>query len=154
MLRKALLATLFIVTAPLWLSLLLVAALALAIEKVALYALVWFWWIGPAHRRVLFVYSDSPNWKEYIELAILPRLPANTVVLNWSDRRHWPWLSVPVRLFRRFTGRREFNPIGLVFDRFHLVERYRFWKPFGDLKHGRPEALRKLEEKLFQHVAG
>jgi hypothetical protein len=78
---------------------------------------------------------------------ILPRLPENSVVLNWSNHGQWPRFSVPVLLFRAFAGSREFNPIALVFERFSLVARYRFWQPFRDLKHGRPEALRMLEER-------
>ena len=45
-------------------------------------------------------------------------------------------------------------PIGLVFERFRLVARYRFWGPFREMRHGRPEALRMLEERFFAHVAG
>jgi hypothetical protein len=89
------------------------------------------WWSHAwARRRVLFVYSESPNWKEYVEANILPKLPANTVVLNWSNRARWPRFSVPVMLFRCFAGEREFNPIGLVFERLDIVERYRFWQAF------------------------
>ena len=115
-------------------------------QFVALYALVWTWWIGRARRRVLFVYSDSPNWKEHIESNILPKLPPNTVVLNWSHRRSWPKFNLSVILFRCFAGEREFNPIALVFERFDLVERYRFWQPFRD-------ALQMLEARLFKHTA-
>jgi len=120
---------------------------------VALYVLVWAWWIGRARRRVLFVYSDSPNWKEHIEVNILPKLPPSTVVLNWSQRRSWPKFNLSVILFRCFAGEREFNPIALVFERFDRVERYRFWQPFRDAKHGRPEALQMLEARLFKHTA-
>jgi hypothetical protein len=100
---------------------------AMALSGV-LYALVWLWWIERARRRVLFVYSDSPNWKEYVEPNILPKLPASTVVLNWSNRTQWPTFSLPVMLFTAFGGDREFNPIGLVFDRLDVVEPYRFWQ--------------------------
>jgi hypothetical protein len=61
---------------------------------------------------------------------------------------------VSVWLFRAFAGRREFNPIGLVFERFDLVVRYRFWQSFRDMKHGRPETLRTLEQKFFADLAG
>ena len=153
-LRWALLLALLIVTAPLWLSLVVVAILARVVQLIALYAIVWFWWIGLAAQRVLFVYSDSPNWKEHIEDVVLPRLPENSVVLNWSQRSEWPRFGVSVWLFRAFAGRREFNPIGLVFRRFDLVARYRFWQPFRDMKHGRPEALQTLEKRLFADLAG
>jgi hypothetical protein len=75
-----------VVTAPLWLALAVVVVLAHAVRQVALYLIVWFWWIGHDRRRTIFVYSDSPNWKEYIDRVILPRLPENSVVLNWSYR--------------------------------------------------------------------
>jgi hypothetical protein len=152
-LHQTLLVVLLVITAPLWLVLAAVAMLAHGVRQVALYAIVWFWWVGPATRRVLFVYSDSPNWKEYIEQVILPRLPANSVALNWSERRRWPRFGVSTWLFRAFGGAREFNPIGLVFDRFGLVARYRFWRPFREMKHGRPEALLVLTEGFFAHLA-
>jgi hypothetical protein len=123
---------------PIGLSLMAVVALLRLLDAAALYAGVWLWWIGRAQRRVLFVYSDSPSWKEHIESEILPRLPSTAVVLNWSERSRWPRLSLPVRLFGRFSGQSEFNPIGLVFERFAWVRRYRFWQPLRDMKHGRP----------------
>ena len=153
-LNRTLLVLLLVVTAPLWLALVIAAVLAHAVKEVALYLIVWFWWIGHNRQRTIFVYSDSPNWKEYIDRVILPRLPENSVVLNWSYRGQWSEFAVPVLLFRTFAGSREFNPIGLVFERFDLVARYRFWQPFRDLKHGRPAALRGLEERFFTHVAG
>ena len=153
-LHQAALVALLILTAPLWLGLGVIAIVAHVVRQTALYAIVWFWWIGFAPRRVLFVYSDSPNWKEHIEHVVLPRLPENSVVLNWSQRSEWPRFALSVCLFRAFAGRREFNPIGLVFRRFDLVARYRFWQPFRDMKNGRPEALRTLEERLFADLAG
>ena len=145
---------LVVVTAPIWLALFALALLAHVVRQVALYAILWFWWIGIERTRVLFVYSDSPTWKEYVERTIVPKLPANAVVLNWSQKSQWSRCDLSVWLFRAFAGRREFNPIGLVFRRFHLVTRYRFWQPFRDLKHGRPENLRTLEERFLGDVAG
>ena len=152
--RRRLGVALLVVTAPLWLALAGVAILAHGVRQAALYVIVWLWWIGHAPRRVLFVYSDSPNWKEYIEQVVLPRLPENSVVLNWSRRSQWPRIGVSVWLFRTFAGRREFNPIGLVFRRFSLVVRYRFWESFRDMKHGRLGTLRTLEERFFADIAG
>jgi hypothetical protein len=143
-----------VLTAPLWLAALVVIVVGRCVQVVALYAVVWFWWIGRARRRVLFVYSDSPNWKEYVEANIVPKLPANTVVLNWSNRAQWPKFSLPVMLFNAFAGGREFNPIGLVFERLDVVEPYRFWQPFRDAKHGRAEALQLVETRFLKHVAG
>src|SRR5512138_945799 len=119
-----------VLTSPLWLAAVVIVLLARLFQVVVLYALVWTWWIGRAPRRALFVYSDSPNWKEYVEANILPKLPVNSVILNWSHRASWPKIDLSVLLFRSFAGDREFNPIGLVFERFDVVERYRFWQPF------------------------
>jgi hypothetical protein len=152
--RRAILLAIVVLTAPLWLTVVAIVLLARLFQVVVLYALVWAWWIGSAPRRVLFVYSDSPNWKDYIESSILPRLPANTVVLNWSHRMTWPAFNLSVMLFRCFSGEREFNPIGLVFERFDVVERYRFRQPFRDAKHGRSEALQVLEARFLKHAAG
>jgi hypothetical protein len=55
-------------------------------------------------------------------------------------------------LFRRFAGQREFNPIALVFTRFALVERFRFWRPFREARHGKEESLRRIEASLFERL--
>jgi hypothetical protein len=40
-----------------------------------------------------------------------------------------------------------------VFERFAVVERYRFWQAFRDVRHGHEEALRVLETQFLTHVA-
>jgi hypothetical protein len=146
-------ATIVILTSPFWLPLLLVVLVAGLIQVATLYAIVWVWWIGRARRRVLFVYSDSPHWKQHVETHILPKLPPNAVILNWSERAHWKRFSLAVRLFHCFAGRKEFNPIGLVFNPFAIVERYRFWQPFQEAKHGRFGALQELEATFLKRAS-
>jgi hypothetical protein len=150
-LQRTLIPSALVVTSPLWLSLTLVVMLARAIQSAVLYGVAWAW-IGGARRRVIFVYSDSPNWKTHVEVNIQPRLPQKSIVLNWSHRTVWKRFDVPVLLFRRFAGTKEFNPIGLVFERFRPVKRFRFWQPFRDDRHGKPEAL-QLMEKAFLDAA-
>ena len=94
---------------PLWFTVLVLVLVLFTLETVALYVLVWLWWIGPRQRRTLFVYSDSPIWKEYLERTIIPRLPSHSVVLNWSRRRQWGRLKLSSLLFRRFAGNYEFK---------------------------------------------
>jgi hypothetical protein len=72
---------LFVGTAPLWVSLVVLVAVAYFLRACALYLIVWIWWIGEARSRVLFVYSESPNWKQHIEEQVLPRLPG----IPWSS---------------------------------------------------------------------
>jgi hypothetical protein len=151
--KRRIIATILILTSPLWLPLLLVALVAMLIRVAALYAIVWLWWIGRAPRRVLFVYSDSPHWKQHVETNILPKLPPHSVILNWSERARWRRFSLPVLLFHCFAGRKEFNPIGLLFGRFTMAERYRFWQPFQDAKHGDFGALQQVEAAFLNRAA-
>jgi hypothetical protein len=97
--------------------------------SVTLSLLVWVCWLTRG-RDVLFVYSDSPHWREYVEAEILPRIKNRAVVLNWSERRKWlrRWSLAPM-LFRNFGGYREFNPIGFHFRFLHAPRAYRFWEP-------------------------
>ncbi|MCA9215078.1 MAG: hypothetical protein KDB27_18545 [Planctomycetales bacterium] len=113
---------------------------------------VWICWCTRGV-NVLLVYSDSPNWHEYIERNIIPRLPASSVTINWSNRRNWKWFSLPVLVLRFFGGSREFNPLIVVFRPFRWAKTYRFWKPFKDYKHGKAERLHALETELFRELS-
>jgi hypothetical protein len=112
---------------------------------------IWFWRAHVAQgRRVLFVYSESPNWQAYIEGNMLPRIRDRAVVLNWSERRHWPSTSPwEARFFRHFSGHREFNPLALVFCPGGRVRSVRFHQPFLDFKHGKDAPLREAKAQLF-----
>ncbi len=35
---------------------------------------------------IIFVYSDSPNWKSYIEENIFSQIQDHAIKLNWSNR--------------------------------------------------------------------
>jgi hypothetical protein len=109
---------------------------------------------GSQGKPILFVYSDSPNWKEYIEENWLQRLRPHAVVLNWSERSQWK-RSAPFesKVFRHFAGREEFNPIAIYFPPRGSVREVRFWQPFKDFKHGKDRLLRAAERELFDVVA-
>ncbi len=110
------------------------------------------WRCWCAHGRyVLFVYSDSPIWHDYIKEHILPRLGERAVILNWSQRSQWK-RTLAVMTFRYFGGSREFNPMAVVFRPFRLARRFRFYEPFREFKHGKPEAVAKMETALFDLV--
>src|SRR5436305_2665401 len=74
-----------------------------------LHIAVWCCWCARG-RYVLFVYSDSPIWHDYVEAHILPRLGERAVVLNWSRRSLWR-RTLAVLAFRYFGGHRTFNPL-------------------------------------------
>jgi len=113
-----------------------------------LYIAIWLTW---RKQRLLFVYSDSPTWKDYIEREILPYIQDRAVILNWSERRNWK-SSLAVLAFRYFGGYRNFNPIAIVFRPFHLVKTYRFFEAFKEFKRGDPRRVEELRKELFDCI--
>jgi hypothetical protein len=113
-----------------------------------LYIAIWLTW---KKQFILFVYSNSPTWKEYIEREILPYLRDRAVILNWSERRNWK-NSLAVMAFRYFGGYRNFNPIAFIFRPFHFVRTYRFFEAFKEFKHGNAERVEVLKRELFNEV--
>ena len=112
---------------------------------------IWTCWCTRG-ARVLLVYSDSPVWHDYIEENVLPKLPRRTITLNWSERRRWRWLSLPVMAFHYFGGSREFNPLVVVFRPFRWARTFRLWKAFKEFKHGNREALAAIEEEMLEYL--
>jgi hypothetical protein len=104
---------------------------------------VWIFWL-PKGKDLLFVYSDSPIWHAYIETEILPHVRTRAVVLNWSERRHWPMG------FRYFGGSRNFNPMAVVFCAAVPAKVVRFYQPFRDFKHGKRTAVEAARRDLFK----
>jgi len=129
---------------------------------ILLVRLTWY----PQQKYMLFVYSNSPNWKEYLESNILPRISTHAVVINWSDRSNWDWSGIPLELkvFKHWSGvsryflegkwkwdGEAYNPIAITFLPWWRPRVFRFWQAFKDFKHGKDRNLKKLEAKLF-HV--
>ena len=70
---------------------------------------------GAHGKRLLLVYSNSPNWQAYVEKNWLPQLESIAVVLNWSERSTWrEQHPFETDIFRRWAGDREFNPLAIV----------------------------------------
>lgn len=106
-------------------------------------------WLTGKRQFVVFVYSNSPTWQTYIEKEMLPFVRNHAIILNWSERQKWG-NSLPVLAFRYFAGDRNFNPIALVFRRFHFVKIYRFYEAFKQFKHGHSEPVEQVKEELFR----
>jgi hypothetical protein len=117
------------------------------VYSISLHIVIWLWW-NLRGRDILFVYSDSPIWHDYIEQQILPLLSQRAIVLNWSQRKRWRF-SLAKMAFRHFGNYREFNPLAVVFRPFRRRRIFRFWQPFRDFKHGNPETLLKMESEFF-----
>ena len=144
---RLLLALVVVVCIPL----LLLIVMAYGLYALLLHILLWIFWT-PAGKRVLFVYSNSPVWQSYIEDRIVPNLPHGSVVLNWSERRHWRWWSLSAAVFHFFGGSREFNPLAIVVRPLRWVRVFRFWRAFRDAKHGDRTALQLLETQFFEYL--
>ena len=93
---------LFIVLLPIIIPLLVIALALHLLAGLFLYVVIWCRWCLNG-RYVLFVYSDSPIWHDYVEEHILPRLGESAIVLNWSQRKRWR-LTMDVLAFRYFGG--------------------------------------------------
>lgn len=117
------------------------------IWTVCLHLIIWSWWCLRGI-NILFVYSDSPIWHDYIEERFLPFLGEHVIFLNWSQRKRWR-ISIARLAFRHFGGSREFNPLAVVFRPFRRTRTFRFWQPFRDFKRGHPEALHQMESEFF-----
>jgi hypothetical protein len=132
---------------PIILPLAAVALLAFTVHRLCVYALVWCLWL-PKGKDALLVYSDSPIWRDFMLQEIVPLLGERAIILNWSERKQWPLWSMPTVVFRTFAGRREFNPMVVVFRPFHRAEFFRFWSAFKDSKHGDATAVQALRREL------
>jgi hypothetical protein len=131
---------------------------------------------GPQARGIL-IYSNSPNWQQYIEQHWLPRIGRRLVVLNWSERARWKKTHpLEAAIFRRHLGDREFNPAAIVFrpsmpgrlfrlwlaairalEPLGMLVPYassadvvRFFQPFRDYKHGKERTLQAAEAELWR----
>jgi hypothetical protein len=150
---------LVILTAPL-----IVMIVTLLLPVVAIVLLYWLlaaallnvlWWVVWCTRGkdILFVYSISPNWHDYIEREIIPQIMERAIILNWSHRRHWlRRLSLPSLVFRHFGGAKEYNSMAIHFRPFRCHRSFRFWQAFRDRKHGNCTTLAQLESEFFQRI--
>jgi hypothetical protein len=141
---KFLLALLLISLSPL----LLIALLLYFLYGAILYFAVWLTY---PKQLVVFVYSDRPTWKDYIEREILPYIQNRAVILNWSDRRKWK-NSLAVLAFRYFGGHRNFNPMVIIIRPFRFAKTYRFYEAFRDFKHGNAQKVEKIKGDLFNDI--
>ena len=141
---------LFAILSPLILPLLIVALTLHLLAGMFLYPAIWLCWCLRG-RFVLFVYSNSPVWQEYVEENILPHLADRAVVLNWSERSRWK-RTLAVMAFRYFGGYRQHTPMAIVFRPLRFARKFRFLEPFKEYKHGKPDAVLKMHRELFDSV--
>ena len=139
---------LIVVLLPLILPLALFAIASHLLYRALLYLLVWVFWL-PRGKDILFVYSDSPIWHDYMATQVLPLVQERSVVLNWSERKRWSRWSLSVAVFHHFGGAGEFNPLVMVFQPLRFARVFRFWSAFKDWKRGYKEPVERLRQELF-----
>lgn len=104
-------------------------------------------------KRVLIVYSRSPNWQEHIESRWIKQYDSHIVVFDWSNRSEWTKpFPLPVKVFKYWGGSKEYNPMAILFPKQGRVRVIRFWKAFRDSRHGKVLKLQKAEERLFNFI--
>jgi hypothetical protein len=112
-------------------------------------------WIrhGRKGKVILFVYSDSSNWRDYIETKVLPRIKPHSVILNWSKRREWESrMQFEMRLFNQWSGPGEFVPVAIVLPLTGKVRTFRLWQVSQNPKHGKDKVSKEAEQALFETV--
>ncbi len=103
------------------------------------------------NKRIILVYSNSPNWFNYIENNLIPLLIDKCYILNWSKRSEWNESNWEIKAFRHWGGNREFNPLIIISINFIKVKVIRLYKAFIDYKHGKDNLL-KIYEKEIQTI--
>ena len=134
-----------------FLPLLLVLGIFYLTYSILLNITIWMFYCSRG-TNVLFIYSNSPIWKDYVEANILPKLPTSTITLNWSERSQWKSCSLSTIVFRHFGGDTEYNPMGIVFRPWRRAKVFKFWKPFKDFKHGNTDSLNKLQSDFLNLI--
>ena len=143
--------SLFVVLLPVTFPLFLIFILGVMLYQSGLYLLIWLLWL-PRGKSVLFVSSDSPNWKEYMSNQVLPLVASRAVILNWSERKNWRRWSLATHFFRAYAGDREFNPMVVAFRPMHRAAFFRFYGPLKHWKHGNSEPVEWLRQELADYV--
>lgn len=105
-------------------------------------------WI-PKAKYLLVIHSNSPNWSAYVNDHLIPAVKENAVLLNWSERKSWSRKSLATHVFHAFVGYSEHTPSVVLFDPWWKPKVYRFWKPFKAYKHGKPQEVDELFQKLL-----
>jgi len=107
---------------------------------------VWIVW-SSCGVSMLVVYSNSPHWQDYFEKGLLPLVGRHAKVLNWSERKAWPF-SLKMVVFNFFKGNGHENPIIFLFKPFRWPTKLHFYQSFRDARHGKYGPLCDLENEL------
>ena len=148
--KSFLLKIVLIIVVLIFLPFILIAGIVYYVWRFILLITIWINW-GLQGRYILFVYSNSPIWSTYIEEEIIPHIQGEAMILNWSERKTWK-VSLAVLAFNHFGGRRNFNPLAIVFKPFRFNKEFRFYEAFKEYKNGTTEKLEKIKREFFELI--
>ena len=105
------------------------------------------------NKNILFAYSDSHHWQQYIEENILPVIESSAIVINRSRDSEWKNNNpIEYQVIDRWGGGKEYNPIAIIFPQKGKIKNIRFYQAFKDLKHGNSAPLKEKENELFDYL--
>ncbi len=146
--RKIFGALVLVLSAPLWLPLVILGIVLSAAHRAVVFSLLWLR-VVLTGKDILFVSSDSRIWRDYMSDEILPLVRERAIILNWSERRTWTFFSLAAHAFHVYGGVRDFNPMVVIIRPFRRAAIFRFLPAFKDYKHGHSESVSALREKLL-----
>jgi len=109
---------------------------------------------GSKGKNILLVYSESPNWQDYIEREIVPKVARHAVLLNYSKRAEWRSdKPLEAKVWEHWCGGKEYNPIAILVPERGQIRTIPFYQAFKDFIHGKSFLLRQKEKELFDFAA-
>lgn len=104
----------------------------------------------PKGQYILFTYSESENWSQYIEESILPEIEEYSLIINRSKDQKWKSEFKLERRAIELWANINVNPVAIVFEPNKKVKIIPFYEAFRDLKHGKHQAINAKCQELFQ----
>jgi hypothetical protein len=147
--RKVLQLTPIVLLLPIILRLALLGLALHGVNKIVVYLLVWVWWL-PSGKDVLYVSSDSPIWKEYMEAEIFPLVAKRAVVLSWSDRSKMAKVVFCCSRFPHVWSWTRFQSYGRTVSAFPACNDFSLLTSVQRMEAGNSTSVEQLRRDLMQ----
>ncbi len=118
-----------------------------SLHLLVLCTLVRIFWL-PKGKNLLILTSESPIWSGYFQHNVIEKYEDKAHILNWSERKAWKKFSILVWLFNSFLGTQEHTPSVILFSPWYQPKIFRFWRPFKEFKHGKPNDVETMLRSL------
>lgn len=103
----------------------------------------------PEGKFILFTYSDSPNWAQYIEANILPKIEDHSIIINRTKYPDWKSQFKTEKRAVELWASLKINPLAIIFTETGKVKIIEFYDAFRDLKHGKEQTINSKCEELM-----